>query len=169
MNRLVIGCLVLGFLLGENGLGLINYYTIEQLKPFIALALGWVGFILGENLEIGLLRKISPRFFSLTLGQFLATFLITSGGMWLYLTAGSGWEGRAVAAFSILAGTLATETDPTATMASLRQIRPEAKHRTVLDQIATMADVFTGAYSPSRLPASAQDQLRILHSCLHFS
>ena len=34
MNRLVIGCLVLGFLLGENGLGLINYYTIEQLKPF---------------------------------------------------------------------------------------------------------------------------------------
>lgn len=143
MNFLTIGCLLLGFILGESGLGLIDRYTIGQLKPFIALALGWVGFILGENLEIGLLRKISPRLLSLTLGQLLTSFLFTSGGMWFFLTAAAGWESGPAVTFSILAGTMATATDPITTMAFLNRIGPEVKRKTILAQTATIADVFT--------------------------
>lgn len=143
MNYLTIGCLVLGYLLGESGLGLFNAYTIGHLKPFIAFALGWVGFIIGENLELSTLRRMSTRLLFLSLGQLTAAFVLTASALWWFLTGPAGWPAETALVFSLLAACTATATDPITASALMDQDRRAAGLSHLLLQLTTIADVLT--------------------------
>jgi Kef-type K+ transport system membrane component KefB len=143
MNFLTIGCLLLGFLLGEMGLGLFNAYTIGQLKPFIALALGWVGFIIGENLELATLRRMSPSLVILSLGQLAGTLVLTSWALYIYMAGNLGSGASYALLFALLAGVMATATDPITALARLGKKKLAAGPSHLLAQLTTIADVFT--------------------------
>jgi hypothetical protein len=143
MNFLTIGCLVLGYLLGESGLGLFNVYTLGHLKPFIAFALGWVGFIIGENLEISTIRRMSARLLFLSFGQLTATFVLTATALLWFLSGPESWPAETALVFSLLAACTATATDPITASALLDKERMAAGPSHLLMQLTTIADVLT--------------------------
>lgn len=78
--------LVLGFALGPAGLGLLTAGATEQLFPFLALGLGWVGFHFGLQLDVRSLRQFPLVYHVLGVGQAVLTFCIFLGGTWLVVT-----------------------------------------------------------------------------------
>ena len=66
--------LFLGFILGSHALGLLTRDVIDQLYPFLALGLGWIGLLFGLQLDRRHLRQFPRAFLWLALGQALVTF-----------------------------------------------------------------------------------------------
>jgi hypothetical protein len=143
MNFLTIGCLALGYLLGESGLGLFNVYTLGHLKPFIALALGWVGFIIGENLEISTLKRMSARLLFLSFGQLTAAFVLTATALLWFLSGPANWPAETAMVFALLAACTATATDPITASTLLDRDRMAAGPSHLFMQLATISDVLT--------------------------
>ena len=143
MNFLTIGCLVLGYLLGESGLGLFNVYTLGHLKPFIAFALGWVGFIIGENLEVTTLRRMTTKLLFLSFGQLAATFVLVASALAWFLSGPAGWTTETALVFALLAACTATATDPITAAGAMDQDRKGVGLSHLLMQLATLADVLT--------------------------
>jgi hypothetical protein len=85
--------LVLGFVLGPSGLGLLSQEATQQLSPLLALGLGWVGFHFGLQLDSRSLTHFPLRYHALGMGQALLTFGLFLGGAWLVVRAvGLGGE-----------------------------------------------------------------------------
>ncbi len=55
-----------GILVGPKFLNILSFAVIRQLDPFIYLALGWIGFIVGIQFEGRLLRHVSRKLFTLS-------------------------------------------------------------------------------------------------------
>jgi Kef-type K+ transport system membrane component KefB len=72
--------LVLGFVLGPSGLGLLSSGATQALFPLLALGLGWVGFHFGLQFDADLLRQFSLRHHAMAVGQALLTLLLFLGG-----------------------------------------------------------------------------------------
>lgn len=68
--------LFLGFLLGSHILGLLTQDVIDQLYPFLALGLGWIGLLFGLQLERRQLGRFPPSYVVITLVQALLVFAI---------------------------------------------------------------------------------------------
>jgi hypothetical protein len=77
--------LLLGFALGPAGLGLLTTSATEQLFPFLALGLGWVGFHFGLQLDLDSLRRFPFHYHLVGAGQAILTFGLFLGGAWLLL------------------------------------------------------------------------------------
>lgn len=65
-----------GFLLGPEVLGLISAEALAQLDPLLALALGWVGFLFGLQLDRETLKQFPSRFFVVAGVQAVLTLAI---------------------------------------------------------------------------------------------
>jgi len=74
---------VVGFLLGPSGLGLLTADATQQLSPLLALGLGWVGFHFGLQLDRRALEQFSPSHQVLAFGQAAFAFLIFGGVAYL--------------------------------------------------------------------------------------
>jgi len=80
--------LFFGFLLGSNGLGLLSRPIIDQLYPFLALGLGWVGLLFGLQLERRQIARFGGAYVAIALGQAVIAYtLIFALGALLILTA----------------------------------------------------------------------------------
>jgi sodium/hydrogen exchanger family protein len=79
--------LLIGFALGPVGLGLVTVEATEQLSPFLALGLGWVGFHFGLQLDRAALRRFPLQLHALAFGQAAIAFIIFYAGGWLALNA----------------------------------------------------------------------------------
>ena len=75
--------LLVGFLLGPRGLGLLTVDATQGLFPFLALGLGWVGFHFGLQLDRESLRLFPASYFALAMGQAVVTFALFAGGAYL--------------------------------------------------------------------------------------
>ena len=64
-----------GLLIGENGFNLISHEIIRHLEPLINLALGWVGFIFGFQMELKFLKRINGSWFLMLFFTYFAAFL----------------------------------------------------------------------------------------------
>ncbi|HEX6940165.1 MAG TPA: cation:proton antiporter [Longimicrobiales bacterium] len=97
--------LFLGFLLGSHVLDLLSRGTINELYPFLALGLGWIGLLFGLQLDRRHLRHFPRAYLAVALGQAAVAFLLFYGAGRL-LAAGAGAEGSATNA--LLMATAAT-------------------------------------------------------------
>ncbi|MHC4599241.1 MAG: cation:proton antiporter [Planctomycetota bacterium] len=96
--------IVVGFLLGDSYLGLIDEKALLGLEPFAGVCLGWVGLLFGLQFEHRSLRTVPPSFLSASLfqsiftwGALFAVFLV------LARASGEALEGELVAAAATLA------------------------------------------------------------------
>ncbi|MEN8375723.1 MAG: cation:proton antiporter [Gemmatimonadota bacterium] len=71
--------LLLGFLLGSHGLGVLGRDLLRQLDPFLALGLGWIGLLFGLQVDRRHLREFPGRFMALALAQGVVAFLLFLG------------------------------------------------------------------------------------------
>ncbi|MFW5909073.1 MAG: hypothetical protein ACOCR8_05495 [Desulfosalsimonas sp.] len=69
--------LVIGLLLGPGFLNVLDAPTVRSLEPFSALALGWIGLLLGFQFEISQLRRFPPAFFLASLMESAVTVLFS--------------------------------------------------------------------------------------------
>ena len=103
--------LLLGFLVGPSALGLLAEGATDQLFPFLALGLGWVGFHFGLQLDFGSLRQFPASHHAFAFGQAIATWLFFLGAgygalRWLELT------GRVPMLLLLVAASTAAVTTP---------------------------------------------------------
>jgi len=87
--------LLVGFALGPAGLGLLGQEATEQLFPFLALGLGWVGFHFGLQLDRASLAHFPLAYHALAMGQAVMTFGLFFAGGWAILHS-AGYEGSGV-------------------------------------------------------------------------
>jgi len=79
--------LFLGLALGPHALGVLTDDAIRQLFPLLGLALGWIGFLFGLQLDRRILNQFPLSFHLLALGQAAMTFVFFLGVGWLGLFA----------------------------------------------------------------------------------
>lgn len=112
--------LFLGMLLGPGALGWFNASLLEQMQPFLTVALGWVGLIFGLQWDWLKVKRFHRAHFMVSAAQALTTFAVVTlamlGALWLDSVLGGrivgeiGWGERVLLAS--LLGTFSCVTAP---------------------------------------------------------
>ncbi len=103
--------LLIGFALGPEGLGLLGHQAIEQLFPFLALGLGWVGFHFGLQLDRRSLAHFPLAYHAFAVAQAILTFGLFFVGGWAVFRL-AGIEGDASTLLLLGAAATAAITTP---------------------------------------------------------
>ena len=103
--------IAVGFVLGPSVMGLVTTEALEHLFPFMALGLGWVGFLFGMQLERDTLRAFPLQRHLFAAGQAIVTFVILAGAGIAGLFA-LGRAGSAEVLLVLLAGATACISAP---------------------------------------------------------
>lgn len=77
----------LGFLLGSNVFELLTAQVLDQLYPFMALGLGWIGLLFGIQLDRRQLAFFPPAFLAVAVLQALVAF-----ALFLVVALAFGWS-----------------------------------------------------------------------------
>ena len=65
----VVGYIVTGIILGVSGLMILGRQTIEALNPVSTLSLSLIGFLVGAELKIDVIKKYGKQFVGILLGE----------------------------------------------------------------------------------------------------
>lgn len=68
--------ILIGILLGNMGLGIIDKETISKTEPFLLFGLCWIGFLFGLQFELKYIQKLPKYYFIMTFIISFVTFLI---------------------------------------------------------------------------------------------
>lgn len=130
----VLVYIVVGFLLGNFLVSdILNTESYQYWFRFIEnIALGLIGFKIGTEMEIHLLKEHSRLITILTLSQVIITFILVTGAALLF-------TGHLI--ISLIFGGLATATAPAATMEIIRKFRAEGPLTKRLQWVLAFDDV----------------------------
>ncbi len=111
----VVGYIVIGILLGQSGLGIVDKKIIDSLVPVNYFALGLIAFMVGGELKKETLLKYGKQFVAILLAEGLGAFLIvgisTALIYWLF-----SHNLRLSISIGILLGAIASATDAASTI-----------------------------------------------------
>ena len=111
----VVGYIIIGLLVGQSGLKLIDEKTIKLLEPFSFFALGVIGFVIGGELRREIFQKRGRQLFAILLAEGLGPFILVSlltGGVAMLITG----KPATSAAIGLVFGAIASATAPAATV-----------------------------------------------------
>ena len=116
----VTGYLIVGLIIGPHALGLIKTDVYDGLKIISTVALGFIGFSIGEEFKLSSLKQIGKSTVAITFFQALAATLFVDLAL---LTI--HWIAPNVisAAEAVIFGAIATATAPAATLMVVRQYK----------------------------------------------
>lgn len=126
----VLGFIVLGLILGSAGV--IPPATLESLRPIIDLALGFIGFTIGGELDINKLFKGSKKLLIILICEAIGTFGIVT--VVFQLLFGELY-------ISLIFGALASATAPAATVEVIREYCAEGELTQVILFILALDDI----------------------------
>jgi len=135
----VVGYIVIGFLIGQSGLRLIQNSDIVAFRALNQFALGIIGFLVGGELKAKTMRKHGKQFCMILLGEGLGAFLLVGfcAGAVVYIVASN----FAIAlAAGIVFGAIASATDPASTMQVLWEYRARGILTTSLIAVVALDD-----------------------------
>lgn len=72
---------LLGFLLGPRGAGLVSEGVTNSLAPIIALGLGWIGLLFGLQFDRQTLKAFTRREHAVVIGQSVVAWTILAAGL----------------------------------------------------------------------------------------
>ncbi len=110
----VVGYIIIGIFLGQSGLKMINTDTVANLKHFSSFALAIIGFLIGGELKIQVIKKYGKQFtWILFLEAFTAfvvvSLLVTLAGLFLFR------DVNLAVSLGLLLGAISSATAPAAT------------------------------------------------------
>jgi len=111
----VVGYIVIGIVIGQAGLGIVDEATANLLKPFNYFALGLIAFVIGGELKREVFRKYGKQFMYTLFAEGLFAFITVTllvgliGNFFLQ-------DVRLVWTLAILLGTIASATDAASTL-----------------------------------------------------
>ncbi len=136
INRLklpaVVGYILVGLILGPSLLHIFELDILDRMGVVIDLALGIIGFIIGSELHIGLLRRMGRTITTVLLAQFFGAFLLVTLGVY-FLTPYPLYV-------ALLFGALATATAPAGTVIVLQEYRAKGSLTDTLLAIVGLDD-----------------------------
>ena len=107
----VVGYICIGVLIGQSGFRLIQPEDIVALQPLNLFALGIIGFLVGGEIQISILRQYARQFAAILLGEGILSFLLVGGasfGVLFFVT----HDVRTSLAGAVVLGAIASATDP---------------------------------------------------------
>ena len=81
----VTGYIIIGILIGPNALGLMSQDVLDSFKAFKILALGFIGFNIGMELNFKRLRRTGKEVLFVTFSQAILTFLLVGLAVFLFV------------------------------------------------------------------------------------
>ncbi|MFC2173712.1 hypothetical protein ACFLU6_13965, partial [Acidobacteriota bacterium] len=67
--------LIVGMILGDQLLGILDHESLGTLTPFLSFALGWAGFLFGSQFSLRRLRALPQGYLNIALVQSFVAFL----------------------------------------------------------------------------------------------
>lgn len=135
----VVGFIVIGLIVGDNGLKFVKHTDVITLQPFTLFALGIIGFLVGGELRVETFKKYARQFAAILLGEGLIAFLLVGVSVGLFLYAIFHNFSIALAA-GIVFGAVASATDPASTIDVLWEYRSLGVLTTSLTAIVALDD-----------------------------
>jgi Kef-type K+ transport system membrane component KefB/CBS domain-containing protein len=135
----VIGYIAIGLIIGRSGLGIIGELQIPSLRPFSFLALAFIGFLVGGELEGKIFKQYGRQFTGIMLGEGLGAFFVVGLGSGLILWFITGNLMAAVAG-GLVFGAISSATDPASTVDVLWEYRAKGLLTTGLISVVALDD-----------------------------
>ncbi len=135
----VIGYIVIGLIIGESGLGILQQQNLPSLRPFSYLALAVIGFLVGGELESRIFKEHGKRFFGIMLGEGLGAFVLVglASGLLLFLMTANV---TVALAGGFVFGAISSATDPASTLDVLWEYRAKGPLTTSLISVVALDD-----------------------------
>ncbi len=134
----VVGYIVIGILLGQTGLKIVDEHIISALEPFNYFALGLIGFMIGGELEREVFSKYGKQFIFILFAEGIGAFIAVSV---LTIIIGSFFlETKIAWALGLLLGAIASATAPAATTDVLWEYKTRGPLTTTVLGIVAMDD-----------------------------
>ena len=132
----VVGYIVIGFLLGGSGLGVITHQVGQSLSPFNIFALGIIGFMIGGELRYDTFKQYGRQFIIILLAEGLSAFLVVGIGTSLTSYFFTHKLANSLA-LGLLLGSISSATAPAATVDVLWEYKTRGiLTRTILAVVA---------------------------------
>ena len=135
----VLGYLVIGIIIGQSGMKLINSDIIVSPKNFNFFALGIIGFLVGGELHGSTMKKYGKQFSAILFGEGVLAFLLVTVSISLVLYIFTKNFAAALAG-GIVFGAIASATDPASTMDVLWEYRSKGVLTTTIIAIVALDD-----------------------------
>ena len=135
----VVGYIVIGLIVGESGLKLVNHGTVTALQPFTLFALGIIGFLVGGELKGETFKQYAKQFFAILLGEGLGAFILVGFFSFLIMYV-VFHNGLTALAAGIVFGAIASATDPASTIDVLWECRSLGILTTTITAIVALDD-----------------------------
>lgn len=118
----VVGYIVIGIIIGQSGFQLLSAGVITALEPLSSVALSLIGFLIGAELKISVIKKYGKQFIGILLFEAIVPFFVVS----IIVTAVSYLVTKDFAtslALGLLLGAISSATAPAATTDVLKENR----------------------------------------------
>lgn len=133
--------LLLGILLGPEVVGLIRPSTFDGFTPFLTLAFGWIGALVGAQFFLPELLRIKGNYYRVAFAEALLGFGILTGASVVLLSWQFGIPMEAALVPSVALGAIGTASAPTGIAVVSKKVGPNSPLIRQL-QVTTAVDAF---------------------------
>ena len=135
----VVGYIVIGILIGQSGLQVLNADVVTTLTPLSNMALTLIGFMIGGELKIATIKKYGKQFVGILMMEAIIPFIVVTILVTTISIAITGNVPVSIAMGGIL-GAISSATAPAATTDVLRENRTKGPLTTIVYGIVAMDD-----------------------------
>ena len=135
----VVGYIVIGLIIGETGLGIVDKQHITALQPLVYFSLGVIGMLVGSELKISEFKKYGKQFAAILFGEGVSAFILVGllSGLVFYKLTGNL---TIALASGVVLGAIASATDPASTISVLWEYRSKGLLTTALVAVVALDD-----------------------------
>ncbi|MCR4823090.1 MAG: cation:proton antiporter [Treponema sp.] len=135
----VVGYIVIGIIIGVSGFQILGKDTVAALNPISTASLSLIGFLVGAELKIEVIKKYGKQFVGILIGESITPFFVVGilTGSVTYLFTKSIPHS---VAFGLLLGAICAATAPAATTDVLKEFRTKGPLTTTILGIVAMDD-----------------------------
>ena len=135
----VVGYIIIGVIIGQSGLRIVNNDVIEALKPFNYFALGLIGFMVGGELKKEVFAKYGKQLMYILLCEGITPAILVTLSVGLFGSLIFGASGH-IWALALLMGAIASATDPASTTSVLKEYKTRGPLTTNITGIIALDD-----------------------------
>ncbi len=129
----VVGYLILGFIIGPEVLGIINYKFIQETHIITDLALSLIAVLVGANLRYNIIKEVWRQIAFISLLETIFTSLLVGGSFYLFFNfLGLGFAEEQRLTIALLFGGLASATAPATILAIIHELRAKGSFSSFL-------------------------------------
>jgi len=136
----VVGYIIIGLLIGQSGLKLIDSSTVDLFEPLNYFALGIIGFLIGGELKFTLFKQYGKQFASILIGEGIAAFLLV-GAFSTLLAYVFTADVKLSVALGVVLGAISSATDPATTVQVLWEYKTRGPLTTAATAVVALDDV----------------------------